>query len=350
MRAASDEASKKSFECAFSSLKLAGALSSAGIAKDIYEITVGTSEIYHAVVDGGELIGDFVTYIKTGGVDDGSGEPSGMEKINQLKSVINVKLMTYETKMPGPARTAMYKCLAGQYTVLNDFLGFFALAEKLKDAKGFSVEEIKQMALTPLTFATALTDMVSANINCDMWLQGKRQIAMQRTLRGIKQIQQPLQTVITLASCGVSLSQGGYILAKNSMCLAEDLSNYYESRENLQKQRDNFVNGDTVPKDDVDTGVNVCMRKYGIWLQKQSFYSYVYRSSVCGDYCADSSNRGTYFNTKASEIFPNESERGWCKGANTLADGPEAVRSCAVMCCDQENGCVRDAMKRAGLE
>jgi hypothetical protein len=134
------------------------------------------------------------------------------------------------------------------------------------------------------------------------------------------------------------------------MCLAEDLSNYYESREHLQKQRDNFVNGDTVPKDDVDTGVNVCMRKYGIWLQKQSFYSYVYRSSVCGDYCADSSKRGGYFNTKASEIFPNDSERGWCKGANTIAGTSEAVRSCAVMCCDQDNGCVLDAMKHAGFE
>jgi hypothetical protein len=350
MRSASDDASKQSLECAYNSLKLAGALSSGGLAKDIYEITVGTTEVYQAVMDGSELIGDLATYIKTGGVDDGSGDPSAMEKIDQLKSVVNVKLMTYETKLPGPARTAMYKCLAGHYTVLKDFLGFFTLAEKLKDAEGFSVEDLKNMALAPLTFATGLTDLTSANINCMMWLEGKRKLSLQRTLKAIKKIQQPIQTVITVGTCGVAIGKGGYILAQNSMCLVEDLGNYFESRENLQKQRDNFVNGDTVPKDDVDTGVNVCMRKYGIWLQKQSFYSYVYRSSVCGDYCADSSKRGSYFNTKASEIFPNDSERGWCKGANTIAGTSEAVRSCAVMCCDQDNGCVLDAMKHAGFE
>jgi hypothetical protein len=140
MRSASDEASKKSFECAFNSLKMAGSLTSAGLVKDIYEITVGTQEVYQAVMDGKELIGDLVTYINTGGRDDvdgsGNGDEGAMERINQLKSIVN-KLMTYKTTLPGPARTAMYKCLAGQYTVLKDFLGFFTLAEKLKDAEAW---------------------------------------------------------------------------------------------------------------------------------------------------------------------------------------------------------------------
>lgn len=128
-----------------------------------------------------------------------------------------------------------------------------------------------------------------------------------------------------------------------------DIEQSYDSRESLERQRDTYTKGDNLPKDDIGAGVNVCMRKYGIWLHNQSFYSYVYRSSVCGDYCGNPKTRETYFRTKTSEIFPNESDRNWCRSANGMAGTSDAVRSCAVMCCDQDIDCADDAMKRAGF-
>jgi hypothetical protein len=181
---------------------------------------------------------------------------------------------------------------------------------------------------------------------CSQWLQGKRTLSFARLSKGVEKISGSLDVAAGLARCGVDLAYGGYVLYSNSSCLAEDIQSYYESRDRLDNQRDNFINS-KIPIQDEYSGNRACMAKYGIHLYQTGpgeFYNT--RSYMCALYCGNKGRGMNYMKQNMESIFPVESDRNYCQRVANTAQDSEIVGACLVYCCDQEGSCRDAAVKK----
>ena len=135
------------------------------------------------------------------------------------------------------------------------------------------------------------------------------------------------------------------MIAQNSMCLADDIKVYYDSRENLDRQRDNTVNNLPIPQDDLSYTQSGCMEKYGIFLQKQSFWTFSSRAGVCADYCQGKPGKAEFFSSHYDEIFSRDDDRQAC--GRDIAALTAGAQSCITFCCDQDNRCVESALAKS---
>jgi hypothetical protein len=255
------------------------------------------------------------------------------------------------TKITNPAlvKTAMYKCLNGQFQNIKGFYGIVRISQSMRDESQLTAEKLQKMGQISLSFTGAILDLMSTNLSCSEWLGQKRLFSVQKALKSIEAIKGPIDSLLVIGQCGVDLGRGGYVLYNNVQCLGDDISQYYDSRERLENSRDQFVENTKVPTEDDQQGANACMAKYGIFLGKQSFYSYVYRSSACGDYCGNGKTANSYYRENLASIYPRQDDYEWCTQKATSAMSFDGVRQCAVYCCDQDNSCANDAMKQAGF-
>ena len=355
----SSAASKAAFQCAYNSLRQAGKLAGPGFANDVLDVYEGYSEVRGGLEDAEGLLAELSHFVETNGQDPGAGAGlklddgeesngnSGLDTADKVIIGVDGLKGAFEGANGKVARTAMYQCLGGQYEAAKKFYNIAKLGITMKDQEKLSSDQLRSMVSMNYDFTQIVFNLIEANGRCAEWLGQKRILALQRVLRGIGKIQGPIESIRVVANCGIDLTKGGYVLVANTACLAGDIKNYYESKDRLEKTRDNYVNN--IPVQDNESGARACMAKYGLWLQKQSFYSYVYRSSVCADYCGNGSRGADTFSKNINSIFTIESDREWCGKNAVTAQGAENITACASYCCNQDNQCTTDAMKRAGF-
>jgi hypothetical protein len=314
MEKASNEASKKAFECAYSSAKTAGKLSG-GMAAEIAVILIGIKDVTEGVTGLSGLFADLQVYLRHNGV----------------------------------GKTAMYRCLSGQYEAVGSLYDLATAANGV-NGEVITSEKLKKLTSISVSAAASILDRMGTLAECSDWMEGKRTKEMVQLSKGAKKIAGVIGTYKVIATCGIDLAKGGIILWENTGCLMGDMESYYESRDLLNKQRDNYVDNTHVPEQDQERGQNACMAKYGIFLNKQSFYSYGYKSSQCGDYCGNSGTAGEYMKQNLRSIYTRDDDLKWCSANATSQMASDNVRACAVYCCDQDQACANDAMKRSGVK
>ena len=292
--------------------------------------------------------------MRNNGQDPSEGSSTTPEKdeskvIDDSKTVIdNAKKDFEKTGGKTLAKTAMYRCLSGQYEAVGSL---YELANAAKGVNGevITSEKLKKLTSISVSSVVFILDRMSTLAECADWMAGKRTKDMVKLAKGADKIAGIIKTYKVIATCGVDLTKGGVILWNNTGCLIGDIQSYYESKDRLNKQRDNYVDNTPVPEQDKERGQNACMAKYGMFLYKQSFYSYPYRSSKCGDYCGNSGTAAKYMKDNLKSIYTREDDLKWCSANATGKMDFDGVRACAVYCCDQDSTCADDAMKRAGF-
>jgi hypothetical protein len=280
-----------------------------------------------------------------GGESGGGSNKPDFDKIDSYVSTADDAKAAFEGQYNVNKRTAMYQCLNGQYEAAKSFYAITKMAVGMKDQEKISAEMFHSMVQFSYDFTQIIFQLIEGNGRCAEWLGQKRMIALQRTLKGIEKLQAPIKAIKVVGDCAVDIVRGGYVAVANSVCAARDIQNYYESKERLEQTKNSYQNK---PIEGNATGVNACMAKYGLFLQKQSFFSYVYRSNVCGDYCGNGSKGASYYPSNIDRIYAVESDRDYCRANASVALEKEPITSCITFCCDQDSSCTKDALSRAG--
>ncbi len=351
--AASNEASKKAFQCAYNSLKSAGKLAAGGLVTDVANVVDGIKQVYEGSYAAGELYTDLNEFIKNGGK-----LPEGIAKDAQ-KTLDTAKGQFEKTDFGKElSRKAMYRCLDGSYKSVKDLLSLGGMASTLsRNTQGSGTLKFSDLqSLSSLSFSgiKAILDRMNTLSECTQWLNGSRTRGLIQLSKGVKQIASSLDIVSTVARCGVDLARGGYVLYSNSACLVEDIQNYYKTREREEKAKVDYINnpkGDFQPlseNDAANPSYSRCMNIYGMWLAKQSFAGYLTRSGACSDLCVSANGQKTYYEN-SRKIFTREDDYGYCLMKQKIPGSRSQVESCISYCCSQEGGCVKAANEKAGF-
>ena len=329
----SSEASQENFRCAYNALVTAGKLSAPGtafneLATDINAI----NDLFKAAYAMERLFGAYNAYLSD--KEAGQGVADDAKQIFDFGSGGLGKIVKSKT----------YNCFAKNAQAFSSFYPLFKLGLNSGGDQVSSGSLIQLASLAP-EITMGISEMVDGLIDCASALDGSSNIAGEQLAEAIKHLKNSLGAAKAVAECGFAIGRGGYIIGKNSMCLADDIKRYYDSRENLDKQRDNTVNNLPVPQDDQSYTQRACMEKYGIFLNKQSFWTLSSRAGVCADYCAGKSGTASFFSSHFEEILPRSDDRQAC--GNDVGALTSAVNSCITFCCDQGNSCVESALSNS---
>ena len=85
------------------------------------------------------------------------------------------------------------------------------------------------------------------------------------------------------------------------------------------------------------------MRKLGIELHNTNFYSYIFRSSACADYCGNFGFGGKFCSDNREAIFGSMVQQ--CAPVCSVRQTMSAMRVCMSYCCGNENSCSSAAWK-----
>jgi hypothetical protein len=338
--AASDAASQKAFQCAYNSLKSAGKLAGGGIVTDVANVVRGVKDVYDASTAAYDLFNEINEFVGSGGV-----MPIDLQNLASDTSAIvtSTQGVVGQTEFGKQIkRKAMYRCLDGNYKAVKDLVSLAGVASNLQGQSQLSIQGIQSLGGLGLSSVKAIIERMGTLAECSQWLAGERSKSLVQLSKGIESIASSLEIALTLTNCGVDLAYGGYVLYANSACLAQDIQSYYEGRDRLDSQRDNFVNS-AIPVQDDYSGVRACMAKYGIHLYNNGpgeFYNT--RSYMCALYCGNNGRGMNYMQANMDSIYPVESDRNYCQRVATTAQDSEMVNACIVYCCDQDGSC-RDA-------
>jgi len=162
----------------------------------------------------------------------------------------------------------------------------------------------------------------------------------------------PVKIALTLADCGFAIGGGLINIASNGACAVEDVQNLITSRASLASQRDATLErplqaGDGRPGYECNNEyvgeAEGAFLKYGIFLGKQNFYSYAFRSVACADYCG-STIGARYCEENADAIFGADAAN--CRQVCNVRQIDNVVSTCISYCCGQNPGCTNDANQR----
>lgn len=341
MEKASNESSKKAFECAYNSLITAGKLSG-GVVTDVAEIIEGIKDFTEGALAATEYFSDIGEYIKNRGKEpagDEATQPKSEtgDKVGDANAAVKNTKKNIEKTSAGKklVRSAMYRCLGGQFDAVSEL---YRLSHTLKGVGNGTVtaQQIKALAFVGFDQVLLVLNQMNTLAECSDWLSGTRTKDMVKLSTGVKKIAKIIKAYRVVADCGVDLAQGGYVLFNNTSCLSGDMYSYYESRKQLESQRDKYVKNTPIPHREPRSGKASCMAKYGIFLQMQTFYTYMSTSTKCGEYCGNSDSGNQYLKDNLARIYTREDDLAWCSANVLEAKDFDAVRLCAVYCCDQE--------------
>jgi hypothetical protein len=337
--AASSEASKKAFQCAYNSLKSAGKLAAGGLVTDVANVVDGIKQVYQGAYAAHELYTDLNEFVRNGGT-----LPPDLAK--DAQKIFDSKKSQFEKSEFGKelARKAMYRCLDGSYKSVKDLLSLSGMASGLNtSAQGSGRLTFSQIqSLSSLSFSgiKGLLDRMNTLSECTQWLNSSRTKSLVQLSKGVKQISSSLDIVATVTRCGVDLAKGGYVLYANSACLVEDLKNLNESRQRLDRQRENWIDTAINPEGGKANINRSCMDKYGIFLYKtgpgETFNT---RAYMCATYCGNKGRRTAFVQKNFYSIIRSESDRSICRGLTDTVLDHESVNACIVSCCDQKGEC-----------
>jgi len=360
--AASEAGSQAAYKCAYDALGQAASLSGGvGFAQEVKELIEGVDDLKTVVAGSYQIVQDLSEFFENGG------QPSDGMLGNAIDTLDAEKRLDSDTK-----KSAIYRCISGNYNTMKKFYKAFNAAQQADVDRQISSNELQRFISLATDFSELLYSGSSATTNgfvdslggCAEWMNNdpKFKVAFKEGMDAMKKVMAPIKTLRVLAQCGVALGKGGYILANNSACLVEDINNYYQGKEALEKQKENYVNNPPMESDQSDNKVdgsdssgdsnyvasdNRCMTVYGIWLGKQSFFSYFTRSSACADQCAGAAGKETYYEN-SRKIFPAELDHEYCLMNAKVGSSRINVELCASYCCGQDNSCSSAAVQKAG--
>lgn len=357
--AASNDASRRAFQCAYNSLKSAGKLAGGGLVTDIANVVDGVKNVYEGSAAAAEVFNDLNEFINNGGrqpidLEDSQGDLQ--QTFDSGKAIFEQTEVGEKIK-----RKAMYGCLNGNYNAVKDLVSLVGMSSDLGGGQSASstltVSDIQTLGSLGYTSIKALLDRMNTLSQCSQWLSGARTRGLVKLSSGIQKITTSLEVVTTLGRCGVDLAYGGYVLANNSACLVEDIKNYYQTLEREELAKNKYINdpsGGFEPLSEEDGRVegndgsySRCSVIYGMWLADQTYYSYFTRSSVCADQCASSKGRQTYYENLRN-IFPRSDDYGYCSMNQKIPGSQIQAEACISYCCSGEGSCVRAANRKAG--
>ena len=344
---ASSKASEAAFQCAYNAMNQAAELSTGSVAKDLKDVVSGLYDISHAVASAGTLIQDLRQFFSSGGRAPDTMAQDAVDALDAEKKLD-----------PEVSASPMYKCLSGNYRAMKKFYDMAVLAESLAYSQSLSATDLHSIISISDGTVGVLVSSINSTAACSEWLNHDPRFskAVEDSMESIKKIMTPINNLRVLANCGIDLAVGGYVLYNNSACLIDDIKSYYRGRDSLQNQRDDFVKdpiniqpeSDISIEDVISSNTTTCMQKYGIWLQKQSFYSYMTRSGVCADQCVTSNGKKTYY-AEGRSIFPVAQDYDYCTMNAKVGATRAGMEMCISYCCDQEGSCVQSAYHKAGI-
>ena len=344
---ASSKASEAAFQCAYNAMNQAAKISTGSLAGDIKEIIDGFNDIRAAVTSAGTLIQDLRQFFTSGGRAPNTTAQDAFDALDAEKKLD-----------PEVSESPMYKCLSGNYRAMKKFYDLAVLAQSLAHSGSLTSTELHSIVTLSDGTISLLVSSIKSTTACSEWLNNDPNFskAVEASMEGLDKIMTPINNIRVLANCGIDLAVGGYVLYNNSACLVDDIKSYYRGRDSLQNQRDDFVNhpiniqpdSDISIEDVISSNTTTCMQKYGIWLQKQSFYSYMTRSGVCADRCVTSNSKKTYYAAGRS-IFPVAQDYDYCTMNAKVGATRAGMEMCISFCCDQEGACVQSAHHKAGI-
>jgi hypothetical protein len=162
----------------------------------------------------------------------------------------------------------------------------------------------------------------------------------------------PLKLAFAIGECGFAVVSGTINLGGSVYCGFGDVQVLAESSAALSRQLDNTLERPLNPGDGREGyecnnewvgEAQSAFLKYGIFLGRQNFYSYAYRSTACADYCG-STVGADYCSRNASAIFGQDADN--CRATCNTRQVDNVVSTCISLCCNQENGCATDANAR----
>jgi hypothetical protein len=155
--------------------------------------------------------------------------------------------------------------------------------------------------------------------------------------------------------CGINMLSSGYVLAQNSMCLVGDFKSLMASNDSLRDSLDSTLRrpAPNPPGEAPNSSCNgeskncnrFAMKKFGIWLGQQSYYSYLTRSSVCADMCGNKGSGRAECENNMHEIF--QSDAPFCVPVCRSSQCQAAIDQCISFCCGQESSCTDAARAKA---
>lgn len=328
----SSDLSQQNFQCAYKALFLAGKFSTGETFTEITGFLMAISDLYQVLYAMEHLFNVYEGYIAE--------NPDGNGSIDDGKTIFD----SSTRELDKVVKDKTYSCFAKNGKALSTFLSLYKVS---RDNSGDQVSgtDVARFASVVPTIMLGLTQMTDGLFECAAALDGTANGAEAKVVDSIKRLSDSLQVVRLVGECGLAIGRGGYMIAQNSMCLADDIKAYYDSRDNLDRQRDNTVDKLPVPQDDSSYNQSACMEKYGIFLQKQSFWTFSSRATVCADYCGGNSGKADYFSSHFDEIYSREDDRNACdRNVGELSSG---LNACVTLCCDQNNSCVEAALSKS---
>lgn len=350
MDQASSEASKAGFLCAYNAASTAGALAGGWAAK-LASFVGNAMDLFDASQGMNYLIGDIVGFA-TGAKDDASLSEETRKELERIIDRAKNRLDDRAQNSHGHT-SAAYQCIRQNFETLH---GVFKVYIAVQNIQGgvTSYAVVKELNSLAHSFSIQVVNgLFVGGGHCSEWLNGERNVSFQRFLKSWTKILDGMSSAMVIAGCGADIAKGGYILYQNSQCLMSDLQSYYESQERLETQ--NLVTLQTpASRDDTRPGYTCngepdgnnlfVMKKFGLWLQQQSFFSYATRTYVCADHCG---NKGV-----GADVFVNNIEsivgadKDICSEAGVTSQTQRMIDICISYCCSQESGCAEAAREK----
>lgn len=156
-----------------------------------------------------------------------------------------------------------------------------------------------------------------------------------------------------ITSCAWNIGTGIVKVGDNAICLAGDLKSLRESQlalttalnGTLRARAPRRSGGIERACNEEETSCNTfALRKFGIWLGQQSYWSYGSQSYLCADMCGNKGRGGLECKANANEIFGEDKRQ--CSPVCSSAQCDEAINRCVSYCCRQSGSCANAAHEK----
>ena len=384
----SDAASKAAFGCAYKSLKSAANLGSgfAGPIIQAVDAAYNLAEFAQSIQPAINMIQEGLNELNKGsGVSNGESEDNGFsltspstkrssgfrlddeeeeeedsgssdspdtaggdttkENLEKI-GAINDEAKKINDQLKESCKTYACKCAAEIQPTFSKLLSMVKVAASFKGKSTFSPSDLKSIASIPQGGFEAAERFFLLGGNCALALDQKGQGVpnFNDAKAGMKKFLGVTEAITGIATCGVDIANGGYILYKNSMCLADDIKTWRESDAALERAREREQNqvasncGDQVYENDNNL---YAMKKLGLYIYDARGFAIGKEngpsSKDCGTYCASRS----FCEQNKNFIFKDDN--GACDHICGITQKPNAVSICLSRCCNGSSTCIEAA-------
>lgn len=248
------------------------------------------------------------------------------------------------------------KCLAESAGLASKVFDTMVLLGKYVQSNGeldlYSSLKGLSLGVEDLTKLTTFFGTCAVAIEQDPAFSAQGKALVGNLSNYFKLVTGPLKLVFAIGECGFAVVSGTINLGGSVYCGLGDVQELADSSAALSRQRDATLQR-PLRQGDGREGYECnnqwvgeasgAFLKYGIYLGRQNFFSYAYRSTACADYCG--STIGAEFCAQNAEaIFGEDADN--CRATCNTRQVDGVVSICISHCCNQDNGCATDANAR----